>query len=114
MTGIDYPTVTVGGKTLTVRFSFLAQYLLSLKGVNLSKPLEVTNPAYLATRLEIFTAAVTDNYPEGQAPTAREWASRIELTDWAPIEVALNQAVGKASEELRKGLAVVPPATAAS
>lgn len=34
MTGIDYPTVTIGGRTLTVKFSFAAQRLMQRRGID--------------------------------------------------------------------------------
>lgn len=114
MTGIEYPTVTVDGRELTVKFSFHAQYLMSLRGIDLRAPLTPQDPAYLARRLAIFACAVAESAnPEdpAKAPQPEYWASRIDLTDWGKIERALNDAVGKAAEELRAGIqAVAPPA----
>jgi len=110
MTGIDYPTITIGERTLVVRFSLYAQYLLSQQGVDLRKPLSSRDPGYLAYRLAIFAAAVAQNYPAGKAPTAEQWALDLDgsLDRWADIEKAIGEAMGKASEELRAGLAAVP------
>lgn len=114
MTGIDYPTVTIDGQELTVRFSFLAQYLMSLHNVDL-KPVPTNTPGYLAWRLAIFTDAVAENFPAGKAPDSLHWASLIQLDQWADIEVAIGKSMGKAAEELRKNLQVViPPASLAS
>lgn len=110
MNGVDYPTVTVDGQELTVRFSFLAQYLLSRAGVDLRKPIAATDPGYLVSRVAIFAAAVAENFPTpAEAPTAEQWAARIALSDWLHIERAMGIAMGKAAEELRKNLQVVTP-----
>lgn len=110
MTGIDYPTITVGDKTLTVKFSLYTQYLLSRAGIDLRAPIAPGDPKYLSHRLEVFAAAVADNYKPGEAPAAEAWARTIGLDQWGDLERAIGTAMGKAAEELRKGLAVVPPA----
>ena len=112
MTGIDYPTVTIDGQELTVRFSFLAQYLMSLHGVIL-QPMASSTPGYLANRLQMFADAVAETAPDpSKAPDAAHWAARIELYQWGEIEVALGRAMGKAAEELRRNIQVVTPPVA--
>ncbi len=115
MTGIDYPTVAIDGQELTVRFSFLAQYLMSLHGVIL-QPMASSTPGYLANRLQLFADAVAENATDPtKAPGPAYWAARIQLDQWVDIEVALGRAMGKAAEELRRNIQVVtPPAALAS
>ena len=115
MTGIDYPTVTIDGQELTVRFSFFAQYLMSLHGVIL-QPMASSTPGYLANRLQLFADAVAENATDPtKAPGPAYWAARIQLDQWVDIEVALGRAMGKAAEELRRNIQVVtPPAALAS
>lgn len=109
MTGIDYPTITVGGRELTVRFSLGVQMRLSKAGVDLRTPIKSDDPTYLFRRLQILQAAVADNYEAGSVPSVDVLAEQIGLAGWVAADSALYSAMGKASEELRKNLQVVAP-----
>jgi hypothetical protein len=128
MTGIDYPTITVGAhENLVVRFSLAAQLLMRRRGIDpvnifaLCAPRLQDGSANLdAVRnvLTIFAACVAENFLDlskphrvdlDTAPTADYWATQVE--DFAAIEAVIGAALGKAAEERRKRLAVVPPAT---
>jgi hypothetical protein len=115
MTGIDYPTITVDGETLTVRFSLRTQYLLSLAGVDIRKPVPASDPRYLSHRLQMFAACVSENFGSAKAPDALDWSGKIPLEQWVEVEQAMNAAMGKAAAELRKNIrAATPPDSLAS
>jgi hypothetical protein len=108
MTGIDYPTITADGKLLIVRFSLYAQMLLSLQGVSLDHLLTRSDPGYIAQRLRLFAVAVSENYPDpAQAPGMAKWAQILPLSQFAEVDAVIEQALGKAKEELQTG-AVIP------
>jgi hypothetical protein len=125
MDAINYPTITIGDKTLVVRFSLAAQVLLGRRGIDirqLSALLDKENPQGAENLVKIFAACVAENFIDqsnpatcslGAAPSADYWAMQLggRLQDAAN---SIVEAMGKAAEALQKGLAVVPPARAAS
>lgn len=106
---LEYPTFTIDGKTLVIRFDLYAQLLLSRQGVDLKKPPTPGTPEYLAHRLQLFAAAAAGNYPPAEAPTPDDWAKKIGLARWVEVDTCLNASLGKAAAELRTGIQVVPP-----
>jgi hypothetical protein len=129
MTGIKYPTITVGEhKDLTVRFSLAAQFLLRRRGiepVQLGEALAPTLPPHTKTAppnlkcvenyVILFSCMVAENFLDKSCqtlelesvPTADYWATQI--VDFAEVETAVTEALKKAAEERRKKLAAVPP-----
>jgi hypothetical protein len=140
MTGIDYPTISVGGhKDLTVRWSLAAQFLMKRRGVDpagapqamqgttkVPNPdmrtqtdppfIEIGNKKAVENVVIVFSACVAENFLDtsqpnkvdlNTAPTADYWA--VQITDFSEVEKAVWAALGKAVEERRKKLAVVPP-----
>ena len=141
MTGIDYPTITVGAhENLVVRLSLAAQLLMRKRGIDplrmgeLMQPkrvipnpnmrlqtdpptIEVSNQDAVGNVLDVFSCMVAENFVDKSSPhlcdltktpTADYWATQVD--DFAAVEKAVWTAVGKAVEERRKKLAVVPPA----
>ena len=126
MTGIDYPTITVGAhENLVVRLSLAAQLLMQRRGMDAMKlgalmlPVvnDVPNPDAVQNVIIAFSCMVAENFVDQKstrldlnaAPTADYWAMQIE--DFSAVEKTVWTAVGKAVEERRKRLAVVPPTT---
>jgi hypothetical protein len=139
MTGIDYPTITVGEhKDLTVRMSLAAQLLMRRRGIDpaqigtlcgpITRPnpnmrlqtdpatITIPNPDGVKNIVTIFACMVAENFLDlskpntvdlNAAPTADYWA--IKIDDFGEVETAVWGAVGKAVEERRKRLQVVPP-----
>ena len=144
MTGIDYPTISVGAhENLVVRLSLAAQLLMRRRGLDPAKMVEeirpqktvpnpnmrtqtdpptvqIGNPGAVENIVKVFSCMVAENFIDrskptqvdlNEAPTADYWATLIE--DFTAVEAVVWQAVGKAVEERRKRLAVVPPQTEA-
>jgi hypothetical protein len=64
MTGIDHPTVTIGGRTLTVKFSLAAQLLMRRRGIDIRRI-----PSLIAPRLHDDGAAcVSPDCEQAHAP----------------------------------------------
>jgi hypothetical protein len=137
MTGIDYPTITVGAhENLVVRLSLASQLLMRRRGMDpakmgaLMQPTIVDpsdpqktllNPDGVQSVITVFSCMVAENFIDRSqphkcdltaAPTADYWATQID--DFPAVERAVWAAVGKAVEERRKRLAVVPPTEQAS
>jgi hypothetical protein len=86
---VEWPTITIGGITLTVRFDFYAEYALENLGLKMADVLglfkqdllpdgQVKPKEHLAsTAMRAFAAMVALEYPEGAAPTADFWARQI-------------------------------------
>ena len=126
MTGIDYPTITVGAhEKIVVRLSLLAQLLMTRRGLdpkNFIAAMAGTEGVDVA--FQVFSCLVAENFLPADnlhrvdlnsAPTADYWAVLASRSDdpqatVTAIEKAIMGAVGKAVEERRKRLAVVPPA----
>ena len=128
MIGIDYPTITVGAhENLVVRLSLASQLLMRRRGMDPAKmailmspkigPEQTENPDAVSHVVAVFACMVAENFIDtgmphkvdlSIAPTADYWATQI--TDLGEVERVIWAAVGKAVEERRKKLAVVPPA----
>jgi hypothetical protein len=126
MTPIDYPTITVGAhENMVVRLSLAAQLLMQRRGIDAARMgvlmspriSEQPNPDAVGNVIAVFACMVAENFVDksaphlcdlSKAPTADYWA--MQITDFAAVEQAVWAAVGKAVEERRKRLAVVPPA----
>ncbi len=144
MTGIEYPTISVGKhENLVVRLSLAAQLLMRRRGIDpgqigqemsptktvpnpnmrmQSDPptIQIGNSEAVQNVVTVFSCMVAENFIDGSnptkvdlnaSPTADYWATQIE--DFPAVEKAVWEAVGKALEERRKRLAVVPPTTEA-
>jgi len=127
MTPIEYPTITVGAhENLVVRLSLASQLLLRRRGMDPARMGELMqprignepNPDAVGNVIAVFACMVAENFVDrskphlcdlSSAPTADYWAMQID--DFAAIERVVWAAVGKAVEERRKKLAVVPPAS---
>jgi hypothetical protein len=114
---IDFPTVTVAGRKLTLRFSMLAKFQMSKLGIR-TKDLpklftrqDDPDPAIVALIMKLFSCAVADNFmdptdPSAPAniPTPEYWAATIgdDKDLWQEVCGATLQAMVK-----------VPPSEAA-
>ena len=137
MTGIEYPTISVGAhENLVVRLSLASQLLMRRRGMDpakmgaLMQPTIVDpsdpqktllNPDGVQSVITVFSCMVAENFIDRSqphkcdltaAPTADYWATQIDdLTD---VSKAVIASVGKAMQERRKKLAAVPATAAAS
>ena len=138
MTGIEYPTITVGKhENLMVRWTLAAQLLCQRRGID---PMRigaaistmvtrdqdgavtgVSNPDAVQNIIVVFSAMVGENFldltnPRGvdleDAPTADYWATQIE--NFGEITKVIIASMGKAAEDRRKKLALVPQEQAAA
>lgn len=126
MDPIDYPTVTIGERTLVVRYSFAAQILLVRGGLDplqLGKLLANTEPRHKEYWIRVFAACVAENYldlsrPEEctfrNAPTADYWMSQLDLMDVAEVIHAVGVSMGKVVEALKMKRERKPPIQIAS
>ncbi len=137
MTGIDYPTIEIGGRTLVVRYTLAAQVLMKRRGVDPLKigtaiypivdrtgevPTIVENPEGARNTLIAFSAMVAENFLDpasvrvnmDEAPSADYWA--FQVGERLPeVWKAVHDCLSKTSEARRKNLQVAaPPQTLAS
>lgn len=124
MTGIEYPTITVGEhKDMQVRLTLAAQVLMRRRGIDPARIgvlMQPKEPDAVPNIIAVFSCMVAENFIDpkatrldlNSAPSADYWATQIE--DFAEVEKAVWSALGKAVEERRKKLAAVPPMKAAS
>ena len=143
MTGIDYPTITIGERQLTVRLSLAAQLLMRRRGIDpatmtqamqprktipnpamriqIDPPtIEVANPDAVQNIITVFSCMVAENFLDTKS-TKLDLNSAptadywaTQIDDFGEVEKVVWAAVGKAVEERRKKLAAVPPMEAAS
>src|SRR3974390_1489139 len=104
--GVNYPTVTIGGRTFTLKVSFLAEYTLSRAGTDVFQCLRaLLTPRRVAAMTDLLASMSSHNFVEaGEIPwTAEKWAERISaegLTNpkaWAEICKAVTDAFPKAT-----------------
>ena len=114
---IQYPTVTIDGRTLTLKFSLLAQYVLDGLGVDprsIAPTLQNEGPGKVALAMKLFSAAVAENFATtGEPiPAPEHWAMRIPSEQWAEVCKATFSAMVKAPPAATA--AQEPPATQGS
>jgi len=123
MNDIQFPQITVGGRTLTVRYSIAAQVLMKRRGIDLKRLLDPEKDV-VGNMLTVFSCLVAeefvdqsnpDKYDLDKAPTADYWAHLLHPLQFPEVEAAIVEAVGKVAEEQRKLRPVaVPPAVEAT
>lgn len=139
MTGIEYPTISVGKhENLTVRMSLAAQVLMRRRGLDITKPgalqsrfiianpnmrlqtdpptVEGENPDAVSNMITAFSCMVVDNFVDGIQPSKLDLNAAPTadywatlITDFPAVERAVMEALKKAAEERRAKLAAVPP-----
>lgn len=114
---IQYPTVTIGGKILTLKVDNLALYMLDSWGVDLTTiGLQLAldehgngKPGRIVLSWRLFAAMVAHNYVRAsQIPSPQEWAALIQPEQATEIFTAVNEAMLKA----RPAAAQAPAPTA--
>lgn len=120
MTGIEYPTITIGDRTLVVRFSLASQYVMSRRGIDarkFSSLLSLDNPGAVGAMFDIFACAVAENFVDPKAtpetfsvtpPTADYWAFTVPPEQWKEVCGVVNLAMVKASADLRAAKQALP------
>lgn len=126
MNAIDYPTITIGERTLTVRYSLAAQVLLLRGGIDpadLNKLLDKEEPRRVEYLIRLFAACVAENFLDparpnefalSNAPTADYWISQVDFIDVQAIDKAIGESMGKSREALKLKRAPAPPIQIAS
>jgi len=144
MTGVEYPTISVGEhENLVVRFSLAAQVLMRRRGIDpakigtmmlaqIARPNEsarfqcdpptitVPNPDAVPNVLAVFACMVAENFIDPKATKLDLGNSptadywATQVDDFASVEKAVWAALGKAAEARRAKLAAVPPKEQAS
>jgi hypothetical protein len=98
--GLDAPTsvvvkVQVGDSEYEPRWSFLAEYLLSLRGLTLQTFLEESNkqgPRLTSLMMELLSACIAWQFPTGAAPDALALAAKVTTEQRLKIYPALMEA----------------------
>ena len=119
MYAIDYPTITVGERTLVVRYSTAAQVLLRRRGIDPASLNEFVGPGKPDSALnwcQIFACMVDENYagtagPDyalGRGPSAEYWLSHFD-SSLDELSDVCNRAISKVAEAQRTRLALVSP-----
>ena len=114
---IEYPTITVGERTLVVRYSIAAQVIMKRRGCDpklLKELLDPANPAARDNLLVVFSAMVAENFLDAKpeafsfdgAPTAEYWMAQIEPQQIFEVDRVIAESMGKVSEALK---ATAPP-----
>lgn len=80
---IDHPTVVIGGRSLTLKYSLLADYVLDRRGIDTTQivaTLKSDKPGRKSLVLELFSACVAHNYVEAgePVPTTEQWCTRLK------------------------------------
>jgi hypothetical protein len=86
---VEYPKVAIGGEVLTVKIGLLAELILSRAGLTFQDVIKgllpnTNDPKKFDFTMQFFAAAVAHNYPSGQAPTADQWAEKIDALGGTP------------------------------
>lgn len=144
MTGIEYPTITVGRhENLVVRYSLAAQLLMRRRGIDpanmalaMLPSVKVPNPNMrlqtdppmidrpnaeaVQNVVTVFSCMVAENFFD-QSSTKLDLGTAPTADYWATqiedvgeIAKVVWSAVGKAAEDRQKKLAAVPPMEAAA
>lgn len=107
--GITWPRISVGGEeNLEVKYGFQITYKLSQAGIDTRKlgRIETT----IATFIDVFAVCVEHNF-KGTAPTADEWAAKLEEHEDDPDAASLRIAsVVKEAFQLSRRKKDVPAA----
>lgn len=79
---IDYPAIVIGGRTLTLKFSLLADFVLDRRGIDTSQIIPILRsgkPGRNSLSIELFAACVAHNYVEAgePVPTPEQWCLRL-------------------------------------
>lgn len=120
---IQYPTVVIDGRPLTLKVDNLALFLLDSWGVDLRTlasqlaPDEEGHgkPGRIVLSWRLFAALIAHNYVMAhQIPTPEEWAARIPTGEAATIFAAVNEAMVKARPAEPPSPAPGPTATEAA
>ena len=123
MIAIDYPTITVGERTLVVRYSLASQILMRRRGID-PRALETLttpeNPKQAENWLTIFGCMVAENFCTdtafslNDAPTADYWAAQLSPLQFVEIPLVCNEAIKKVAEALKAAAAPPKPISAVS
>lgn len=75
---LDHPAVIIGGRTLVLKYSLLADYVLDKRGIDTSQiipTLRGNKPGRNSLVIELFAACVAHNYVEAgePVPTPEQW-----------------------------------------
>lgn len=122
---IEYPTVTVGGRKYIVKYSQLAEYLVSKWGYQMSDLLQILNTEYnsdprrLSFIFQLFAACTGHNFtnavPRQDPLTAEQWMEILPEDDpevMGNIGKAVVLALVKRLSERRAKAGPTPTVTA--
>lgn len=122
MNEVEFPTITVGDRALTVRFSICTQVLLNRYGLDprkLTEALAPNNPQATENMMIFFCCCVAENYIDTSNPDKCElvgypspayWTMNIHPLQYDEIVRAVSDAAGKVTEARKKTLlAAAPP-----
>ena len=118
---VDYPSITLGGRTFVVRYSLAAQIILVRSGIDpqqLRFLLNKDEPRRVENLIKLFAACVAENFIDQTKPhecdlraawTADFWMTQVQVSDISAIDKVLGESMGKVTEAL-KNRATEPPA----
>jgi len=100
---IDWPTITLGAGTVSVRYDFGINYYLDKAKVKIADAWaifttgHVMQPGDYALTFDLFGAMVAHNFPEGHAPSGEYWARQVKsVDDYKAVVRAIAEALVKA------------------
>jgi hypothetical protein len=81
---LDHPAVVIGGRTLTLKYSLLADYVLDRRGIDtkgIIPTLRSDKPGRNSLIIELFAACVAHNFVEAgePVPTPEQWCLRLTI-----------------------------------
>lgn len=79
---VEHPVVTLGGRSLSMKYSLLADYILDKRGIDtkqLIPLLTADKPGRAALVIDLFAACVAHNFVEAgdPVPTSEQWCTRL-------------------------------------
>ena len=112
--GESYPTVTIGGMTMAIKWHMSASYEMSKRGFALAD-LKSDNPKSICAYMELFSILVAPFFrAQNQvAPDADWWASKLGETNATYLQIitAINESCAKANPSGKTATAAPVTAT---
>jgi hypothetical protein len=109
-TGVVVPTIALDSRVLSVSASLYAEYQLSLSKLSIVDVVRLTPQTLTANIFRMFAACVAENYPEGEAPTADQWARKVSALEDHQAKLQEIVAVVTAAVKKRFPAPVLPAA----
>lgn len=95
---LDHPAVVIGGRTFTLKYSLLADFVLDRRGIDTTQiipTLKSNKAGRNSLVIELFAACVAHNFVElgEKVPTPEEWCLRLGADQLRDIGAKLVKAL---------------------